>query len=61
VKEMFPRAGQPDGDLFTTGLRLIVPDADPLVKPDDVPLPGYEYMPLSRFREWLKTYGLSSS
>jgi ribose transport system substrate-binding protein len=60
-KEMFPRAGQPDGDLFTTGLRLIVPDADPLVKPDDVPLPGYEYMPLSRFREWLKTYGLSSS
>ena len=61
VQEMFPSAGQPDGDLYTTGLRLIVPDTDPLVKPGDVPLPGYEYMPLSTFREWLKTYGLSSS
>jgi DNA-binding transcriptional MerR regulator len=61
IKEMFPNAGQPDGDIHTTGLRLIVPDTEPLVKPADVHLEGYEYMPLSKFREWLATYGLSSS
>jgi len=61
IKEMFPNAGQPDGDIHTTGLRLIVPDTEPLVKPADVQLEGYEYMPLSRFREWLATFGLSSS
>ena len=61
IKEMFPNAGQPDGDIHTTGLRLIVPDTEPRVKPADVQLEGYEYMPLSKFREWLATFGLSSS
>ena len=61
IKEMFPQAGQPDGDIFTTGLRLIVPDNDPLVKPADIPGSGHEYMPISKFREWLAKYGLSSS
>ena len=61
IKAMFPKAGQPDGDIYTTGLRLIVPDENPLVKPGDVPGDSHEYMPLSAFREWLKTYGLSSS
>ena len=61
IKEMFPNAGQPDGDIYTTGLRLIVPDTDPLVKPADVPGTGHETMPLSTFRDWLATYGLSSS
>jgi len=61
VAEMFPRRGEPDGDLFTTGLRLIVPDTDALVKPEDIDLEGFDYLPLSRFREWLSQYGLSSS
>jgi ribose transport system substrate-binding protein len=61
IKEMFPNAGQPDGDLYTTGLRLIVPDDNPLVKPADIPGSGHETMPLSKFREWLASYGLSSS
>jgi ribose transport system substrate-binding protein len=61
IKEMFPQAGQPDGDIYTTGLRLIVPDTDPLVKPGDIPGSGHETMPLSAFREWLAKYGLSSS
>ena len=61
IKEMFPQAGQPDGDIFTTGLRLIVPDTDPLVKPADIPGSGHETMPLSAFRAWLAKYGLSSS
>ena len=61
IREMFPRAGTADGDLYTTGLRLIVPDENPLVKPEDVPGDGYEYLPLSQFRAWLATYGLTSS
>ncbi|NDC63038.1 MAG: hypothetical protein EBZ59_03425 [Planctomycetia bacterium] len=71
IREMFPRAGEPEGDLFTTGLRLIVPDdaggaaasAPPLptLGPKDVDLEGVEVMTLSRFREWLARYGLSSS
>ena len=61
LQEMFPQAGAPDGDIHTTGLRLIVPNENPLVKPDDVPGTGHEYLPLSKFREWLATYGLSSS
>jgi ribose transport system substrate-binding protein len=66
VKEMFPRQGEPDGDIYTTGLRLIVPDnASPLTSQktgDDTPeAKNVEVMPLSAFREWLAKYGLSSS
>ena len=61
IKEMFPRFGQPDGDIYTTGLRLIAPDTDPLVKPADIQGSDHEYLPLSAFRAWLKKYGLSSS
>ena len=61
IKEMFPRAGEPDGDIYTTGLRLIVPDENPPVKSDDIPGSGHETMPLSEFRAWLAKYGLSSS
>ena len=61
IAEMFPRAGEPGGDIHTTGLRLIVPDDNPLVTPADLPADGHEYMPLSTFREWLARYGLSSS
>ena len=61
IAEMFPNAGRPDGDIVTTGLRLIVPDENPLVKPADVPGTGHEIMPLSKFREWLAQHGLSSS
>lgn len=59
--EMFPAADKPDGDIYTTGLRLIAPDTAPLVKPDDIDVKGFEYMPLSTFRDWLAKYGLSSS
>lgn len=61
IAEMFPRAAEPDGDIYTTGLRLIVPDVDPLVQPADIPGAGHEHLPLSTFREWLARYGLSSS
>jgi len=61
VMEMFPRAGEPDGDLHTTGLRLIVPDADTPLEAAAFARDGVEVMPLSTFRAWLAKHGLSSS
>ena len=61
LAELFPARETPDGDILTTGLRLIVPDTGSLVAPADVSAEECEYMPLSRFREWLATYGLTSS
>jgi ribose transport system substrate-binding protein len=61
VKEMFPRRGEPAGDIYTTGLRLIVPsDTSPLGS-GKLDMKNVEVMPLPAFREWLAKYGLSSS
>ena len=61
IKEMFPRIGEPDGDIHTTGLRLIVPDEGSPLEATDFEADGIEFFPLSKFRAWLDTYGLSSS
>ncbi len=70
ITNMFPNYGQPGGDKFTTGLRLIIPDAwendedAPISKKDlesAVSAGTLEVLSLSIFREWLKKYGLSSS
>ena len=70
IEDMFPDFGQPGGDKYTTGLRLIIPDA--WENNEDAPISGrdlesavsagtLEVLSLSAFREWLKKYGLSSS
>jgi len=66
IKEMFPRRGEPDGDIYTTGLRLIVPATEsPLnslkTGAESAGMKSVEIMPLPAFREWLAKYGLSSS
>ena len=61
IKELFPRIGEPDGDIHTTGLRLIAPDEGSPLKAADFEADGIEFFPLSKFRAWLDTYGLSSS
>ena len=66
VKEMFPRRGEPDGDIYTTGLRLIVPNTESPLNSmktggESAGSKGVEIMPLPAFREWLAKYGLSSS
>ena len=54
---MFPNAAGPDGDVYTTGLRVVVPDDKPLLKREQIDLPQpFEFLPL-----WLAKYGLSSS
>jgi ribose transport system substrate-binding protein len=61
VKEMFPKQGEPDGDLYTTGLRVVVPSADSPVKSDQFDPKVVEFMLLPDFKAWLAKYNLTSS
>jgi ribose transport system substrate-binding protein len=61
LKEMFPQAGQPDGDLFTTGLRVVVPAASSPVKADLFDSKVVEFMTLADFKTWLAKYKLTGS
>jgi len=61
VKEMFPNEGKEDGDVFTTGLRVVVPDAKSPVKATDFDPKVVEFMTLEEFKLWLAKYKLVSS
>jgi len=61
LKEMFPQAGAPDGDVFTTGLRVVVPSAESPVKKDLFDPKVVEFMTLPDFKAWLAKYNLTSS
>ena len=61
TKEMFPRAGETDGDIYTTGLRVVVPDTSSPVKPDLFDPKVVEFMTLPDFQAWLAKYNLTSS
>jgi ribose transport system substrate-binding protein len=63
TKEMFPKMGQPGGDIRDTGLKVVVPA-------DNTPLksemfkefgPSVEFVTLPQFQEWLVKYKLTSS
>jgi len=61
IDEMFPDREAPDGDILTTGLRIIIPEeGSPLEGESFDPAPA-ERMTLPAFREWLAAYGLTSS
>jgi ribose transport system substrate-binding protein len=58
IKEMFPKPGQ---QTFATGLRVVAPDKDTPLKAEQFDPKTVEFMPLSKFQEWLKKYNLTSS
>ena len=60
VSEMLPELGQPNGDLFDTGLKVIVPSDQSPLKADQFG-PKVEFMLLDKFRAWLDQYGLKQS
>ena len=60
VKEMFPNYGQPDGDLFDTGLKIVVPDSNTTIK-KELFRTTTELLKLSEFKDWLKKYSLEGS
>lgn len=60
IKEMFPKHGEKDGDLFDTGLKIIVPDDSSAW--DKVKFPAnIEVMKLGAFKDWLRKYNLEGS
>jgi ribose transport system substrate-binding protein len=62
IKEMFPKGSdEPDADIHTTGLRVVVPSADSPIKAELFDSKVVEFMELPKFQEWLKRYGLKSS
>jgi ribose transport system substrate-binding protein len=61
LKEMFPNQGSADGDIYTTGLRVVVPDDKSPVKASLFDAKVVEFMLLPDFKAWLKKYGLHSS
>lgn len=60
IEEMLPGLGQPNGDLYDTGLKVVVPNADSPVKADSLPQ-NVQHLTLKEFQEWLAKYGLSGS
>lgn len=61
IKTMFPNQGKDDGDIYTTGLRVVVPNAQSPVKADLFDPKVVEFMLLPDFKAWLQKYGLTSS
>ncbi|MFN0017960.1 MAG: substrate-binding domain-containing protein [Pirellulaceae bacterium] len=61
VREMFPNEGKDEGDIYTTGLRVVVPDDKSPVKAEDFDPKVVEFMTLEQFKLWLAKYKLVSS
>jgi len=61
IDAMFPNKDEPDGDILTTGLRIIIPEEGSPLESDTFDSSPAERMTLPAFREWLATYGLTSS
>jgi ribose transport system substrate-binding protein len=60
IKEILPKKGQTDGDLYDTGLKVVVPDEGSPLKADMFEK-STQFLKLSEFNEWLKKYGLKGS
>jgi ribose transport system substrate-binding protein len=60
VAEMLPNLGQPGGDIYDTGLKVVVPDAGSPLKPEHFD-PSTEFLQLSEFKAWLAKYRLTGS
>ncbi len=63
LKEMFPKMGEPGGDILDTGLKVVAPDSGSPLTADMFTSFGasVEFLNLSKFQEWLKKYNLTSS
>jgi ribose transport system substrate-binding protein len=60
LSEMLPNSGQPGGDIFDTGLRVVVPSAESPIKAE-LFTGKVQFMTLEAFREQLTKFGLIGS
>jgi ribose transport system substrate-binding protein len=60
IKTMFPKLGEPGGNVYDTGLKVVVPDEGSPLKAEMFG-EKTQFMKLGEFRDWLKKYGLTGS
>jgi ribose transport system substrate-binding protein len=60
IKAILPRKGQPEGDLYDTGLKVVVPDKGSPLKASMFQK-NTQFLKLSEFRAWLEKYNLKGS
>jgi ribose transport system substrate-binding protein len=60
IKEMLPHHGEKDGDVYDTGLKVVVPD-DSKLTADQFDKKTTEFLKLGDFRKWLDKYKLTGS
>jgi ribose transport system substrate-binding protein len=60
VDDMLPQYSQPDGDIYDTGLKVVVPSADSPLKADMFGK-NTKYLTLEEFKKWLDEQGLQGS
>lgn len=60
VHEMLPHHGQPEGDLYDTGLKIVVPNGDSPLRAKMFG-PKTEFLTLDTFKQWLGRYSLEGS
>ncbi|MBS0204966.1 MAG: substrate-binding domain-containing protein [Planctomycetes bacterium] len=60
IATMLPKRGEPGGDIYDTGLKVVVPENKSPLTADQVGI-GVEFLELPRFQEWLTKYGLTGS
>lgn len=60
IKEMLPNKGQKGGDLYDTGLKVVVPEKQDKLKKEQF-AEKVEFLRLNEFNEWLKKYNLTGS
>ena len=53
IAEMFPKYGQPEGDIYDTGLKVVVPNAGSPLKAEMFDK-SVEYITLEKLQEWMK-------
>ena len=60
VSKMLPKHGEKDGDIYDTGLKVVVPNADSPLTVDQFDK-SVEFLDLATFQKWLTKYGLTGS
>jgi ribose transport system substrate-binding protein len=60
ISKMFPNLGKPDGNIYDTGIKVVVPDNDTRLKPEMFDKKT-EFLKLSDFKAWLAKYDLTGS
>jgi ribose transport system substrate-binding protein len=59
IDAMFPNAGKADGDIFDTGLKVVVPTGSPLQA--EFFQANTQFLGLDEFQAWLDKFGLQGS